>query len=359
MINEHKLLPHSLNFLDSIDINYTSYAYADTSVNLETYRCGKGGVAILCRKDIGFNITQLECNQSERIIGVELKTMSNESIFIFSVYLPANNNIDEYKYELNILNDYINFYSQYGYVIIGGDFNTSVSERDLCHTNVYKSAELSDLILNNNNRIIPVNLTNKCSGSTYTFTTRKTTLDYVLIDEMLNTCVKSCTVVEEGTLANTSDHLPIIMSIDIPVAPTTTRARDHHWPSWHKATEADINSYRTLTENNISLNNLSVSSDSDIDAMAQTLTELLITTAQSCIPHKSFNQLTKPYWNNDVKIAHRTERLARQFWISEGRPRGHTFPSYTNYKYAKNKFRACQRNACETYMHKTFELLKT
>lgn len=107
LICEHKLFQQSQSFLNTIDGNYTPFASADTSVNLETCRYGKGGVAILYHNNLILYSNQLDCHHSKRLIGIEFKTNTNESIFFF-VYLPADNNMEEYKHGINILNDYNN-----------------------------------------------------------------------------------------------------------------------------------------------------------------------------------------------------------------------------------------------------------
>ncbi|CAG2196181.1 PLAT [Mytilus edulis] len=91
---------------------------ADTSVNIETSKCGKGGVAIMYKKTLKFNIKPINCPVSERILGIEIQCNENYSIFVFSVYLPADSNIQNYKYEMNIVEDYVSNFSKFGPVIV-------------------------------------------------------------------------------------------------------------------------------------------------------------------------------------------------------------------------------------------------
>ncbi|CAC5398172.1 unnamed protein product [Mytilus coruscus] len=160
--------------------------------------------------------------------------------------------MQNYKYEMNIVKDYVNNYSQFDPVIVAGDFNTSCRVTDLERTNVNKSIIFSDFILRNN--IVPVNASRLCDTSSFTYIPTRTVLDYLLVSEELS---------------------------------------------------------------------------------------------------GSFNPTTKPYWSDEVKQAHKAKRLARRKWINQGRPRGVNFPSYVEYKSAKNEFRNRQRFAYSAYMINT------
>ena len=83
VLSEHKLFNHSLQFLNTLDNNYHSLGIADTSVNIETSKCGKGGVAIMYKKTLKFNIKPINCPVSERLLGIEMQCNENYSIFVF------------------------------------------------------------------------------------------------------------------------------------------------------------------------------------------------------------------------------------------------------------------------------------
>ena len=253
MICEHKLFNHSIKFLDSIDSEFSCYANCDTTINVRTSRCGKGGVAILYRKKLEFQVSPIEINNSERIIGMEVKYNQGQSLYIFSVYLPASSNMDEYRYEMNILKDYVTLYSGYGKVVVGGDFNASIVESDLHRTNTSKSVEFSNLIINN--ALVPVNASNQCVGSRYTYIPCQTLLDYILVDDSLYPNVRHCENLEEGTLGLTSDHLPVMLSIDIPIANDTLTLPAEPWPSWHKATISDLSRFSETSDSVINTQN--------------------------------------------------------------------------------------------------------
>ena len=171
---EHKLKDQTINFLNSIDNKYTNVH--KVSEDCGTYHYGKAGVAIMFKKNLSFNVTEVEGITSDRIVGLELKSQSYGSVFIFSVYLPAESGIIEYRETLDIINSICTVYQQYGHVVIAGDFNASHRLIDKGKTNTYKSIALSNFI--DSNSLVPVNLDDRH----YTYIPTKTMLDYILVD---------------------------------------------------------------------------------------------------------------------------------------------------------------------------------
>ena len=82
LICEHKLLPRSISFLESIHPKYCSYATCCNSTNLyENIKCGKAGTAILYKKNMSDSVSRLDI-QNERITGIEVKTQHSTPIYI-------------------------------------------------------------------------------------------------------------------------------------------------------------------------------------------------------------------------------------------------------------------------------------
>ena len=71
------------------------------------------------------------------------------------------------------------------------------------------------------------------------------------------------------------------------------------------------------------------------------------------LPHKKFIRHLNPYWSKHVKDLHRSLKVKREVWISEGRPRGE-HRALREYKCAKRHFRCELRNAYQTYMQETY-----
>ncbi|KAK3106167.1 hypothetical protein FSP39_014105 [Pinctada imbricata] len=91
------------------------------------------------------------------------------------------------------------------------------------------------------------------------------------------------------------------------------------------------------------------------DELDQMFCDILKSCAKSIIPCKKFNPHTKPYWNSDVKAAHKHEKEMRRVWLQAGQPRGMNYVEYANYKRAKRKFRNCQKTASDEYMTRTMQ----
>ena len=97
VVTEHKLMTHSLHFMDTINKKYHPFSTADTS--LDRYgpaRCGKGGVSILFKKTISRKICLIETVQNERILGIKFVTRSTPPLFIIGSYMQADSHIDSY-----------------------------------------------------------------------------------------------------------------------------------------------------------------------------------------------------------------------------------------------------------------------
>ena len=73
LISEHKLLPRSAMFMNSIHIDYDCYVNVDVNVdNYGPLKCGKAGTAILFKKSLSFSINQLPFKKT--IVYLELNS---------------------------------------------------------------------------------------------------------------------------------------------------------------------------------------------------------------------------------------------------------------------------------------------
>lgn len=234
VLSEHKLKQETRGYLDTIHTDFLSFVKFEDekSTHTNVLFAGRGGVAIMYRKCLAFSIREIPCFDSNRIIGIELKTC-NGCVYILGAYLPSDNNVDNYAYELNLLENLYNHYSNYGKVIIAGDLNGSLV--DSTGTNERKSEVLSSFIFRKN--LCTPYIDFKTCGENYTFTYKKTTLDYVLFDKSVLTMLHRYLTYVEGSFSLTSDHLPIIATFNL-------RAMQcHHLKTsqtkllaWHKAT---------------------------------------------------------------------------------------------------------------------------
>lgn len=169
---------------------------------------GKGGVGIMYRKDLLHTVSEIP-DITSRIIGIEVKRKHQRSLYVLGTYLPSDSNIQTYQTELNLLDALFNHLCTHGDVIIGGDLNASLYDKDLPNVNKYKAKALKDFTLRNN-ICIPSNYF-PVLGSSYTFLQTKTklTLDFILCNRSSFNNVNKYRILEECTFSSTSDHLPV------------------------------------------------------------------------------------------------------------------------------------------------------
>lgn len=53
----------------------------------------------------------------------------------------------------------------------------------------------------------------KHTGPDYTFITKKTMIDYFLVNKSVLRQLRSCEILEEGSISSTFDHLPVIVEL--------------------------------------------------------------------------------------------------------------------------------------------------
>ncbi|CAC5385645.1 unnamed protein product [Mytilus coruscus] len=357
IISEHKLKPNLLPYMNSIDMRYRSISKTDKLNDLCNCTHGKGGISILYKASLQFSIEEITETNSDRIVGIELENKSFGSIFIFGVYLPADGSIDNYRQELNALDDLYTYYINYGKVVVAGDFNASCINKNLQFTNTTKSKELQNFV---HRHYICHPFTDTCKtllkGPEFTFTLKNTMLDYILIDETLVRQLRRYEILEEGTFSSTSDHLPVIACIELDENPHIDLNNFSKLPAWHKINKHSTKEYQDkLCAPLDILIQEAQNNDIDINLFYHNLVDTLINTAKETIPCNMYNPHTKPYWNADVKKAHTKERSMRRVWMQDGRPRGMQHESYFNYKRAKRDFRNIQKLANEHNIEETYD----
>ncbi|CAG2242588.1 unnamed protein product [Mytilus edulis] len=352
IISEHKLKTRSLNYLSSIEQGYNCVCKADSLPNFYNAYHGKGGIAILYKSTLQFSINEIHDTNSERIVGLEIKTPSKGSLFIFGAYLPSDESVDNYRTELNILDALYTHYSNYGNVIIAGDLNASCLEKDKLCSNKYKSAELIKFVkryqlLFSGGKI-------KHKGPDYTFINKTSMIDYILMNDSIYRQLKSYEILSEGSVSSTSDHLPILAEIVLQHNPHKILNSFSKLPAWHKITDDQIELYKQFLHEPLQILIKKMDSDNaDIDTLYNDMVTILHAAADKTVPKCSFNPFTKPYWTSGVKIAHEKERTLRKAWVIDGRPRGMHYDSYKLYKRAKHEFRNIQQAAYEQYIQQT------
>ena len=177
IISEHKLTFQSYPFLESMHSKYSPVPQIINSLSSLSENTKPPLVCLLIKKDLMFSVSEIKGIDNDRIIGVELRGKTNNTVplFIFGVYLPANNDSVQYKNCVDTLCDLEAYYSNKGRVIISGDMNAKFNETSNGYIQKQKSKILTSFI--NDSRLIAVNKTKFCSGPTYSFEPCKSTLD--------------------------------------------------------------------------------------------------------------------------------------------------------------------------------------
>ena len=287
---------------------------------------------------------------SDRILGIKLIGFGSNPYYIFAVYMPSNNYINDYRDELNQIQAIYAHYSERGHVILGGDWNASILEQR--HINIGKSRELRHFVKSNS--IQAINILELCTGPKYTYLPVESMIDYILTDEATSTLVQSCKIIDDGACPSTSDHLPILCSIAIENTTVPPLITQSQWIAWHKANDDQIHKYQTLLSSLLQgLFDWKLESKSDIDNYERQLVSCIHKAAKASLPFKSPNAHTKPYWNDNIKTLHTCERHERIAWVKAGRPRDRNNALYMNHKHAKELFRIAQRSASEEYMSRS------
>ena len=120
IISEHKLTFQSYSFLETLHSKYLPVPQITNSFSSFNENVKPPLVSLLIKKDFMFSVSEIKGIDSDRIVGVELKDKCNNSLplFIFGVYLPANNDLVLYKRCIDVLYDLEAYYSNRGRVII-------------------------------------------------------------------------------------------------------------------------------------------------------------------------------------------------------------------------------------------------
>jgi len=205
-----------------------------------------GGCAILWRSDLMANVTRLTVD-SKRLCAVHIST-DKWKLLIVNVYMPYENDDesnDEFVQLLSLIENLIYTYPG-SHVLVGGDFNVDFN-RDWVHTALLDSfcdnIGLSPIIRHLNSNI----------DYTYNFNmTRFSILDHFLLSGTLFAAsVMSASVVHD--VDNTSDHDPLVLNLllDARYIGLSNRVFTPH-VSWAKASDYDLNNYKTSLSNRLS-----------------------------------------------------------------------------------------------------------
>ena len=130
-ISEHKLRNEHKSFLDSVHSNCRAITVCDTSIPQGT-RCGKGGVAIMYKKECQFSVSHLDIQLNDRILGVRIDQRHSRTLYAFSIYMympSVNYSVDEFHECIDYLENIYETFSEMGTVIFLVDFNCDMQKK--------------------------------------------------------------------------------------------------------------------------------------------------------------------------------------------------------------------------------------
>ena len=130
------------NLRDKSKLSNDLLKVCDVYINFSIFQ--KGGTAILINKKVSYNLLSTEMSADSRIISLRIKFFEN-ILHLINVYAPANENYSERDrffqedllyYLRNNLNN----------VILGGNWNCVLKERDCQSRNIHISKALSNIV---------------------------------------------------------------------------------------------------------------------------------------------------------------------------------------------------------------------
>jgi exonuclease III len=330
-ISEHRLYPSELYRLENISTEFVVQSKSSADLNdrhLDT-KHGHCGVALFWNKAIAQNVRNVKVN-SDRICAIEIIGRSrNDSLFIISVYMPQHAcKIAKYEYHVNVLNALIQECKQVGEVVVIGDMNCRFSSKmghrfsGVCLDN---GKHMAACLYGNNMSI--VDGLALCNGPCYTFCVEgvgKSYIDHVAVTEGLIQDIVSCAV-HNDCLLNTSDHLPISVTINR-FLKQACKVKNKCNIAWHKLTPEHVKVHYTdrlekVIESAFNDMHSNITCDlknieNAVDRLSQCMRDVSETMPQAKRP-----RYLKPYWNAQLKSLAKYKKQTWYDWKQKGCPR--------------------------------------
>ena len=304
-----------------------------------------GGTALLLRKSKFKNTTTI---LKEDYVSAVQTSLSNRKFVVMSLYLQCisakADYLQIYRSQLASLTGIINQFTDTADPILLGDFQccpvTPISSRS-GEPNVL-SKYLSDFI--NENELLPIDITHG-EGPNYTYQhftlANSSYIDHILVPvSSIETIIKVSVLDPDPD--NTSDHLPVSAIFHTPSTPTINEdavnntlesdfVPNHLWKN-----DKFVDLYRSYVAT--AINKLDFSSEDALDEFHSTLRSCA---SEAC---KSFKETayvfqSKPWWNDDIRKAHKILRSMFNIWKHNGFPKSPTDTSYCRYRFARKSFR--------------------
>ena len=294
-----------------------------------------GGVAICHHSNIKCKIENI-ATISKSICAQKIY-IGNICIMLLNVYMPCSDNreaLEEYK---NILQEIrtllINNATQH--IIIGGDWNADLRRYDQ-RTNLFRDFIADENLFN------PLNLS--LSNVPYTFSgaaingepPNTSIIDHFLITPNLTSQVvryETCTLHN-----NISDHVPLMLSLNIDVDYQRTYERDFKpTVQWHNCNDNNIKQYKSTLDklllkcnpyhDALKCKKYNCTNHTEfIHKIHKDIINIISNASNTSLPHTSKKNEKKviPGWNDHVKEHSERSKMWHEIWVQSGRPRsGH------------------------------------
>ena len=355
VLTEHWLYNHSLSFLDSLDLNFMSYAKCDRDLSGIAYARsgrGKGGVAIMYNRKLSHCISRVNFDD-DRLLAIEIRLSNNKHFTVIGAYLPSSDAPpDVFISYIDKLDELISYVSTYSSVAVLGDMNTQLNGTRYRCRRLFRTVNLESLL--DTHDLFSLTPSTLCTGPCYTFDpfesgSNRTLIDHIIISKFERNIVRSCEILS-NCHSNTSDHLAVVANFAIGSLCSASMSQPHTRYRWHH----DASTRQHLSETyghsvETLLNEISVpcdneASQNDLNSYYNSIVKSLHKAAEDTVPKIRFSPFLKPRWNTDIAAFHAEMREKRRAWIQSGRPRGRHFIQFVEYKEAKRIFRAKLRN---------------
>ena len=179
-------------------------------------------------------------------------------------------------------------------------------------------------------------------------------IDHILLPIEKVDLVSDCSILDDDAL-NVSNHRPVVCTLNFPLMNVNDNGSGDssfniNWRNVRGETLANYKEYCLVDESLKCLSHVDVDSKQCVDFLHDGIVSSIRRISEDCIPKSDFKHFLKPYWNKELKAAHKYMKRKRWQWKVDDKPRGERFQSYIEYKSAKCEFRKLHRCVVEQYL---------
>ena len=163
-------------------------------------------------------------------------------------------------------------------------------------------------------------------------------------------------MVHEDHPLNVSDHNPISLQIHCDIPKYTLNTRTHY--DWNKA-NPELYTQNLRSKLIHSFDNSNIEYKADIDQYTTQIQKCIVSALETSVPKRRFCSYKRPYWDDELSQCHNQQKRLRQIWVTSGRPRGHNYISYSQYKASKRQFANLLKMKHKMFFQKKYENIES